>query len=86
MFGLVLGVGDEDLGCLGSCWKAYDLLDKFPIITAGRTIKAGFYSSLAFGLVQDALGLARGRRLGYVDFFMGNKHDRPEAEEMMTGR
>ena len=37
-------------------------------MTAMRTAKTGLYGGLAFGLVQDALGLARGRRLRYIDF------------------
>ena len=45
--------------------------DSFPLLTAGRTIKKGLYMGLAFGLVQDALGLARGRRLRYVDYILG---------------
>ena len=51
------------------------LIDRFPLLTAGRTIKVGLYSGLAFGLAQDALGLARGRRLGYVDFLLRKKDD-----------
>lgn len=39
-------------------------------MTAMRTAKTGLYAGLAFGLVQDALGLARGRHLRYVDFIM----------------
>lgn len=50
-------------------------VDKFPLSTAGRTIKVGLYSGLAFGLVQDALGLARGRRLGYIEFMLGDSND-----------
>ena len=59
---------------------AWTLLDKFPLPTAGRTIKVGLYSGLAFGLTQDALGLARGRRLRYIDSLMGRKLDHSEAD------
>ena len=59
-------------------------IDRFPLPTAGRTIKVGLYSGLAFGLAQDALGLARGRRLGYVDFLLRKKHDLSEAGEILT--
>lgn len=62
------------------------MLDRFPLLTAGRTIKAGLYGSLAFGLAQDALGLARGRRLHYVDFLLGSRRERSEAEEVIAGR
>jgi hypothetical protein len=46
------------------------MADRFPFYTAARTIKLGLLTGLAFGLAQDALGLARGRRLAYVDFFL----------------
>ena len=39
----------------------------FPLMTALRTTKAGLYGGIAFGLVQDVLGLARGRHLRYID-------------------
>lgn len=42
-------------------------LDRFSMTNTLRTAKRGFYSGLAFGLVQDALGLIRGRRLRYID-------------------
>ena len=35
-----------------------------------RTAKTGLYGGLAFGLVQDLLGLLRGRRIGYIDFVL----------------
>lgn len=38
------------------------------MMTTMRTAKTGLYGGLAFGFIQDALGLARGRRLRYVDF------------------
>lgn len=49
--------------------------DILPLNTAARTIRTGLYGGLAFGFVQDALGLARGRRLGYVDFLLGRRRD-----------
>ena len=49
--------------------------DRFPLHTAARTSKVGLIGGLSYGLVQDALGLARGRRLGYVDFLLGRRHD-----------
>lgn len=42
--------------------------DQFPTMTAMRTLKTGLYGGLVFGFAQDALGLARGRHLRYVDF------------------
>ncbi|MCJ1257748.1 hypothetical protein MMC24_005574 [Lignoscripta atroalba] len=45
--------------------------NQFPLITAARTAKVGLISGLAFGLIQDILSLAKGRRLFYVDFLLG---------------
>jgi len=47
--------------------------DRLPIPTAVRIAKMGLYSGLGFGLLQDLAGLARGRRLAYVDFLMGRR-------------
>lgn len=58
------------------------MLDILPLNTAARTIRIGLYGGLAFGLAQDALGLARGRRLGYVDFFLGRNRDTSELQEV----
>lgn len=41
---------------------------RFPIPTAARLAKTGAKAGLAFGLLQDAASMMRGRRLGYVDF------------------
>ncbi len=53
---------------------------RFPLTTAARTAKVGLYTGLAFGLVQDALSLARGRRLGYVEFLFGVNRQRNYIE------
>ncbi|CCU74412.1 hypothetical protein BGHDH14_bgh02789 [Blumeria hordei DH14] len=36
--------------------------------TAARTARIALFSGLAYGLAQDALRYAKGRRLGYLDF------------------
>ncbi|TKA31648.1 hypothetical protein B0A50_01725 [Salinomyces thailandicus] len=41
---------------------------RFPAPTAVRVARMGAKVGLVFGLVQDALGALRGRRLGYVEF------------------
>ncbi|MCJ1398592.1 hypothetical protein MMC11_001792 [Xylographa trunciseda] len=46
---------------------------RFPLLAAAKTAKIGLLSGLVFGLTQDALGLARGRRPFYVDFILGTK-------------
>ena len=43
--------------------------NRFPVQTAARTATMGLKVGFAFGLMQDALSLARGRRVGYVEFF-----------------
>lgn len=58
------------------------MLDILPLNTAARTIRTGLYGGLTFGLAQDALGLARGRRLGYVDFLLGRGGDNSEMQEL----
>ena len=57
-------------------------IDRFPLPTAARTSKVGLIGGLSYGLVQDALGLARGRRLGYVDFLLGRLHDGTNVNEV----
>ncbi|MCJ1298252.1 hypothetical protein MMC08_001041 [Hypocenomyce scalaris] len=54
--------------------------NRFPLITAARTAKVGLISGLAFGLAQDALNLAKGRRLAYVDFVLGRNRSRKALE------
>lgn len=54
------------------------------MMTTMRTAKTGLYGGLAFGFMQDGLGLARGRHLRYVDFIMdifGNGTKSAEAGE-----
>ena len=54
--------------------------NRFPLVTAARTARMGFWGGLAFGLAQDAVGLLRGRRIGYVDFLRGRmRRDKEEA-------
>ncbi|KAI9648190.1 hypothetical protein NHQ30_002822 [Ciborinia camelliae] len=63
----------------------FSLWNRFPITTAARTAKTGLIFGLAYGLVQDAVGYARGRRLGYVDFLMGaGRRGEGEEEESST--
>ncbi|KAL8730972.1 MAG: hypothetical protein Q9181_004485 [Wetmoreana brouardii] len=59
----------------------FSLWNRFNIPTAARTARAGLYTGLAYGLLQDAMALARGRRLNYIDFLMGkNKNGIVVAE------
>lgn len=58
--------------------------DRFPITTAARTAKSGLAIGLAYGLAQDAIGAAKGRRPGYVDFILrgGRRKAAIEKSEM----
>ncbi|CZT04370.1 hypothetical protein WAI453_011439 [Rhynchosporium graminicola] len=46
----------------------FSLWNRFPITTAARTAKTSLAIGLAYGLAQDAVGLARGRELAWVEF------------------
>ncbi|KAF4124841.1 hypothetical protein GMORB2_3680 [Geosmithia morbida] len=48
---------------------AFSLWHRFPITTAARTARSGFLFGLVYGSVQDILGLAQGRPVGYIEFF-----------------
>lgn len=47
---------------------AFSAWNRLPLPTAARLVKMGAKYGLLFGVVQDVLGLMRGRRLGYVEF------------------
>ncbi|KAG9232941.1 hypothetical protein BJ875DRAFT_362642, partial [Amylocarpus encephaloides] len=49
----------------------FSLWNRFPLTTAARTAKSALIVGLAYGLAQDALGAAKGRRPAYVDFVLG---------------
>lgn len=42
--------------------------DRLSMTAAARTARLGLMFGLAYGGVQDLVGLARGRPIGYVDF------------------
>jgi hypothetical protein len=42
--------------------------NRFPLPTAARVAKMGAKVGLLFGVLQDAVSMMRGRRLGYVEF------------------
>jgi len=62
----------------------FSLWNRFPVTTAARTAKSGLAIGLAYGLAQDAIGAARGRRPGYVDFILrgGRRKAAIEKNEM----
>ena len=53
------------------------------MITAARMAKMGLVCGLGFGLMQDALSLAKGKRLRYVDFILRRKPGRDGGREEM---
>ena len=56
------------------------VIDRFPITTAARTAKTGLAIGLAYGLAQDAVAAAKGRRLGYVDFLLRQSRKSAKAD------
>lgn len=58
--------------------------NRFPVQTAARTATMGLKFGLAFGIMQDVLSVARGRRVGYVEFFRTRLFGaREEAEKKL---
>ncbi|KJZ75473.1 hypothetical protein HIM_05169 [Hirsutella minnesotensis 3608] len=61
---------------------AFSLWNKFSLSTAARTAKLGLLFGLTYGGVQDLVGLARGRPIGYVelirDRFCRVSHNDPD--------
>lgn len=55
------------LAGLGSA-GIFSAWNNFPLPTVARTAKMGAKFGLAFGLVQDALNVMKGKRVGYVEF------------------
>lgn len=62
--------------------------NRFPLPTAVRLAKMGAWWGLGFGVLQDAVNLLRGRRLGYVEFVkrhtigMGGEDDVKETDDV----
>ncbi|KAJ9666323.1 hypothetical protein H2201_003511 [Coniosporium apollinis] len=50
---------------------AFSVWNRFPLATAARIAKTGLLAGVGFGLVQDALGMLRGREPGYVKWMRG---------------
>jgi hypothetical protein len=55
--------------------------NRFPVQTAARTATMGLKFGLAFGVMQDVLSVARGRRVGYVEFVRRQLFGAREAPE-----
>jgi len=49
-------------------WLIARSTDQFPLIMAARTTKTALVVGLVYGGVQDVVGLARGRRVRYVEY------------------
>ncbi|KAK1569785.1 uncharacterized protein LY79DRAFT_674444 [Colletotrichum navitas] len=47
---------------------SFSLWNRFSLPTAARTARYGLLFGLVYGGMQDVVGLARGRSVGYVDF------------------
>ncbi|KAF5655607.1 hypothetical protein F25303_541 [Fusarium sp. NRRL 25303] len=56
-------------------------LDRLSLTTAARTARYGLLFGLAYGGIQDVLGLARGRPIGYVEFLRGRRSNTREEDD-----
>lgn len=65
------------LAGLGSA-GIFSAWNRMPVPTAARIARMGAKAGLAFGLLQDALSLVRGRRVGYIEFI--KRHTVGEGE------
>lgn len=66
----------------GGLWSAWN---KFPVLTAARTIRMGLFAGLGYGVAQDALTWARGKTGGVVNdeeswIYRGAKNRRQSKE------
>ncbi|KAI9699254.1 MAG: hypothetical protein M1820_007226 [Bogoriella megaspora] len=50
---------------------AFSLWNRFPMPTAARTAKMGLRFGLGYGILQDVVGVLKGRRVGYIDWIIG---------------
>ncbi|KAE8450663.1 hypothetical protein EG329_006007 [Mollisiaceae sp. DMI_Dod_QoI] len=58
----------------------FSLWNRFPVTTAARTAKTGLAIGLAYGLAQDAIAAAKGRRLAYVEFILRKGRRKVDVE------
>ncbi len=49
-------------------------IDRFSLPTAARTTKSALLVGLIYGGLQDLLGVARGRHIGYIDYLKKKKN------------
>ncbi|KXS98116.1 hypothetical protein AC578_9383 [Pseudocercospora eumusae] len=79
--------GNRD--CLSSMFAGlgtagiFSAWSRFALPTAARTAKMGAKAGLAFGLLQDAVSVMKGRRVGYVDFVKRHTVGTGEQGEMV---
>ncbi|KAK5165788.1 uncharacterized protein LTR77_008711 [Saxophila tyrrhenica] len=65
---------------------AFSAWNGFPLPTAVRLAKMGAKVGLVFGLLQDGVSFARGRRLGYVEFVRKHAFGTSDDEGLRTGK
>ncbi|KAF2720927.1 hypothetical protein K431DRAFT_225412 [Polychaeton citri CBS 116435] len=67
---------------------AFSTWNRLPVPTAARVAKLGAKAGLVFGLVQDVLRVAQGRRVGYVEFvskhLFGKRDVSPASSSLNT--
>lgn len=59
----------------------FSIWNNLPSPTTSRTMKLGATAGFGFGLLQDALSLLAGRRLGYVDLIGNSLFQRHDSKE-----
>ncbi|KAI9755785.1 MAG: hypothetical protein M4579_004148 [Chaenotheca gracillima] len=62
----------------------FSLLNRLPLPVAARTARLGLVVGLGYGLLQDALAVARGRNPEYVDFLLGKSADKRGATALIS--
>ncbi|KIH93255.1 hypothetical protein SPBR_03155 [Sporothrix brasiliensis 5110] len=58
----------------------FSLWNRFPLATAARTTKTAILVGFVYGSLQDLAGLARGRRISYVDYVQRKLKSRSQPE------
>ncbi|KAI9784372.1 MAG: hypothetical protein M1816_000896 [Peltula sp. TS41687] len=65
---------------------AFSIWNRFPLPVATRMARSGLLFGLTFGLMEDALAVARGQRVAYVDYLLGRRGSwRDTAKEDALG-
>lgn len=56
--------------------------DRFSLAMTARTTKTALVVGLVYGTLQDVAGVARGRRIGYVEWFRKQFRASDQSEDL----